>query len=43
MNPVETEFYKVLKSGCPDKMYFKYYLKEANDRLNRMSKKNVRN
>ena len=39
MNPVETEFYEVLKSGCPDKMYFKYYLKKANDRLNGMSKK----
>ena len=39
MNPVETEFYEVLKSGCPDKMYLKYYLKEANDRLEGMSKK----
>ena len=39
MNPVETKFYEVLKSGCHDKKYFKYYLKEANDRLNGMSKK----
>ena len=39
MNPVETEFYEVLNSGCPDKMFFKYYLKEANDRLNGIGKK----
>ena len=38
MNSVETEFYEVLNSGCPDKLCFKYYLIEPNDRLKGMGK-----
>ena len=41
MNPVETEFYELLEPICPNKnkMYFKYYLIEANDRLEGMAKR----
>lgn len=39
MNPVEIEFYELLNSGCPDKLYFKYYLIEAINRLKKMRKK----
>ena len=39
MNPVENEFYELLNSGCPDKLYFKCYLVEANNRLKKMCKK----
>ena len=38
MNPVEIEFYELLNSGCPDKLYFKYYLIEANNHLKKMWK-----
>ena len=41
MNPVESEFYKLLEPICPnkDKMYFEYYLLEANGRLEGMEEK----
>ena len=45
MNTVETEFYKLLEPICPnkDKMYFEYYLLEANDRLEGMEEKEREN